>query len=345
MIINTTINNHRQAVFDERLTWCQQFKPTYRGALANHLPMAIIAMNAIGADIDEIDRFMDENRSILEAVEPVQFEINSDNWAKFLGQRDAFPAYRNHFLTLVENTGWQQVVTDHVGSLAGGISASAFHCLIRLGLGIRQKSAEEVAIALAFFASEYQSLGETMHSAGTGTTLAAVLDRLTDETSLRNRTFEAPNIIKRLNQVAANPGFQRVAALLNGCTLELAELSDYALRLFASSNSFTALHGVTSCHALRWLLPLVTDKQRCLRFYARALLCAYVSIGTPKVKSWSETDLNAHNQYSWPWLFSQAIKSLNEHKIKMAFSCYDEWLFYRHKGYQHCAALALESDV
>ncbi len=334
-----------EATFVERLHYCQQFKPTYRGALANHVPMAIIAMNAIGADVDLIDRFIDQNRSILEQVKPVPFEIHHDNWLQHLGQRDAFCAYRTYFQTLVERDGWRNVVTGHIGSLMGGISASAFHCLIRLGLGIRQNSAEEVVIALAYFASEYQSLGEVLRSEETGMTLATVLDRLADDGCLCNRTFEAPNIIRRLNKVAAVPGFQRVAALLDGCTIGRAELADFALRLFAGSGSFTALHGVTSCHALRWLLPLVNNEQRCLQFYARALLCAYVSIGTPKVVQWEALNLSACKPDTWQQIFVQALSSMNEHKIKMVFSCYDEWLLFRHAGYPYCAALVLECDV
>src|SRR5690606_38985492 len=126
---------------------------------------------------------------------------------------------------------------DHFESLVEGISASAFHCLIRLGLGIRQNSSAEIAIAMAYFASEYQSLGDASRSAAGEIQLTNLLDQLADEAKLRHRTFEASNIIERLNLVAAHPDFQKVARLLDRCSLEISELSDFALRLFASTCS------------------------------------------------------------------------------------------------------------
>ena len=59
------------------------------------------------------------------------------------------------------------------------------------------------------------------------------------------------------------------------------ELAQVALELFATTNDFTALHGVTGIAALQHLRFWCDDPETFDYFCAQALAAAYVSIGAP----------------------------------------------------------------
>ena len=62
-------------------------------------------------------------------------------------------------------------------------------------------------------------------------------------------------------------------------------LAAAALKIFVSTNDFTALHGVTGLEALSQLRPYVHDVARFDHSSFQALAAAYLSIGAPNV--WS----------------------------------------------------------
>ena len=335
-------------LLESQLTFSQQFSPIYSKGLANHLPMAIIALDGIGASTDQIDVFINSYKDKLERIGEYCPSITEKNWNNFLGQRAYFKAYYQYFTEAIAQQGFKNVLYTHVDQLAPGICTSAFHSLIRLGLGVKIRDMREIASALAFWSSEYQTLGELQHSDTTidyKNDLEALAGNLASCQSLQEDPFDAPNIILRLDKVSKHTEFQKIVGGVSRLEIDIGSLADFSLRLFASTKSFTALHGVTSCHALRILNPYIGDQKLVMRYYAQALLAAYISIQSPKILHWSDFKLFETAGNSWRHMFKQAILSSNDHKIKMVFSCYEEYLYYNDIAYKYCALLALDSNI
>jgi Questin oxidase-like len=86
--------------------------------------------------------------------------------------------------------------------------------------------------------------------------------------------------------------------------------------LYARSGDFTALHLVTSAHALRTLLPCVDDPALAVGFYWRAFAAAWGAQGAQ-----AEVPTEARD---WPSLVAAAVASDDEHVIKLVDSCREE---------------------
>jgi len=333
----------------ERLfSYSQLHSPTYQGVLANHLPMALVAMEGIGATLEQAENFIKTYRDKLEIVGTEHWDITNSNWKEFLGDRSAYLSYFNYFQMSIKEKGIETTLGSHLDSLMPGICASAFHCLIRLGLALKAQNKKEIAIALAFFATEYQALGMLNTVAKKSTykyELTHLIKRISNSSELKNDLFEAPNIVTRLHLVSKKEDFIILIKELEDSRVELSCLADLSLRLFSSTGSFTALHAVTSCHAFRLVLPYINNKKVALRYYALAILATYISIKIPTIYCRTYFDLLKINDISWKEIFGLALESDNPHKIKMVFSCYEEYKYYKDIIYKHSAELALTSNV
>jgi hypothetical protein len=98
------------------------------------------------------------------------------------------------------------------------------------------------------------------------------------------------NISARMRLVASQPQFAEVAGSLFLDPSTPVRLADAALRVYASTDDFTALHGVTGLEAISRLRPYVSQVERLDRAAFQALAAAYLSIGAPDI--WSTTRLS-----------------------------------------------------
>ena len=71
--------------------------PEYGGALSNHLPMALVALERLGADEARLSAFAAAYSPRLQPVPPAQPWPAGDPWPDRLGQYEAWPAYRALF--------------------------------------------------------------------------------------------------------------------------------------------------------------------------------------------------------------------------------------------------------
>jgi len=108
----------------------------------------------------------------------------------------------------------------------------------------------------------------------------------------------------------------------------------FAILLFAKTGSrdFFLLHGVSSTRATKKLLPLISDgetKANILRHLWRGLLATYVCQGLPNIFSRraSRPDLAALKQspqQRWEKVVNVALRSTEEHIVKMVYSLKEE---------------------
>ena len=190
-----------------------------------------------------------------------------------------------------------------------GCGAAAYHGLIRTAYAVLSEHEGELADGLAYWASRHLPLGDTVDG-GTVVDPALVIRSLRVSTSSENLIFESMRI------AAQGRDFAQLIKPLKVDSDTLGRLGRLAATLYAASGNFTVLHLVTSCHAVRVLLPFIGDQQAALHVYWRAYAAGYIASGlgdrgTAKLRPWDE-------------IIAAAIASDDEHVVKLVDSCREE---------------------
>ena len=115
----------------------------------------------------------------------------------------------------------------------------------------------------------------------------------------------------------------------------LDELAGVALEFYVHDFDFTSLHTVTGTHALRLLLPYLSDPEPALRYLFQALLAA-----TLTQSGRSEYELKTAPP-DWPLLAEKARASPDEHDAKFIFTCREEAAVRTPDAYRKAAAQRL----
>ena len=349
-----------QNVFTGLMARSLEFNPTYEDGMANHLPMALLALRGIGADESKLEAFYRHYSTRLEALEYEVLECKKEQPVslsrKTLGRQELYYSYYLYFQNRLSQESIDTVLTSAMAVLDEGISGSAFHCVIRLGYAVEWGEHREIAAALAFFATDYQSLGQLqseedsvsvypesiekpdhLHRSSYG--VEDVIGLVQSTGSLCEVDFDAVTIIEKLDYAANILEFKQVIALVEQIDITLEDIAELCLQLYASTNNFTALHGITASHAMRILLPYCSDKTKVLRYFLIAIVAAYISIGAPRVKSHCY-----RGAVNWQPLLELTLESSNDHTIKLIHSCEQEYKHYKNPVYFYVAAKVLERE-
>ncbi|WP_330960494.1 questin oxidase family protein [Photobacterium sp. 53610] len=299
-------------IHPECLTLIQQglqFDPLYGPELSNHLPMALIALTRCGASPLQLQRFYQHHTPNLQ---PVRQQGHIQETTPELGDRDSFPVFHQQFRQQLAAQGVTPTLQEWLPVLLPGLAASAFHALIRLSYALEADDADEIAMALAYWASEYQPLG-----ALTLTDRYQAEEQLAQAYQRFHHVHIQPWIItERIREVVAHPDYRPLAAVPD--TLNEADMARLTIGYYLASNDFTLLHGVTSFDALRQLLPYVPDRQLALAYYWQAYVAAFCSAQMlHPISSSPVTDIDP----DWPSWFSAVTEMSDDHHIKLAYSC------------------------
>jgi hypothetical protein len=154
--------------------------------------------------------------------------------------------------------------------------------VIRLAYALDVASPPRVATGLAYLASSVMFLGPVTEGTVISDDPELLLRDLARDSSWR-RDESLGLISEAMRFIAAQSPFANVAASLEINAMTPDRLADVALRLYASTNDFTALHGVTGLEAVSRLRPYVEDLARLDRATFQALAAAYLSIGAPEL--------------------------------------------------------------
>ena len=133
---------------------------------------------------------------------------------------------------------------------------------------------------------------------------------------------------------AATPLF---SAHIDGLQLApdtLQRLSALAAERYLQSRNFTVLHLLTSCHALRLLMPSTETPDLMLRWYALAYAAGLVASGTRPAGA------TAARPQPWGDVIARAIASDNDHVVKLVYTCREEAAHYADDRYRCVATLA-----
>lgn len=310
--------------------------PEYGNGLANHLPMAWLALARLGASEARLREFA--TRYVADkALRPARQRQPwpaGDAWAGRLGRRAAWPRYLDLFEEWIAHEGAADVLAQVLPTLMPGVGAAAFHGLIRTAAGVQAGHPGEVAQGLALWASWHQPLGpwpEVRGSARPQADPAVLLRKLPAGTST------AGLIADRMNAAAADGTVNAVAVRLaidEGTPERLARAAVFA---YAQTGNFTALHLVTGTHAMRVLARFVepgADRLAAWRWFWQAYAHGVVAARLAPAAT-------AVMLRPWADIVAAALASDDEHVVKLVDAAREEERCYGGDDWQRAASRAV----
>jgi hypothetical protein len=305
------------------LTEAEVYDPEYGGGLCNHLPMALTALEQLGASPGRLDDYRRTHVSWLVAL-PQGPDAPPGAWPFRKADRTAFRALQVDFRRRIAREGRDAVLRTALPELAPGLSAAAFHALIRTAMGVVGKHDGEVAAGLAYWAAHWQRLGVVLGAPADlapSRDPAALLERLRTDARFAFDPAQAPSLIDDALLAAGGlRGFDDVIHWLDPAC-EIADVARAAAALYAATGDFTALHTVTGTQAITMLLPYVQGQRVLLPWLWQGLAAAYIAIGRPALpsaevlESWRGAETP-----TWPELLEKAIAEEDEHVVKLCYA-------------------------
>jgi Questin oxidase-like len=315
---------------------------TARG-LTNHLPMALVAKAGLGASYEELARFSEKYRHRLVPSSEPTVRLTRVTWRDVMGHPDAYPDLVEYFNREISDHGSDEMLRTHLDSLVDGVAGAAFHGVIRLAYALDVASPARIATGLAYLTSTAMFLGPLNNGTTVSDDPELLLGQLATG-SQRRPDDSVGNISARMGFVADQSQFAAVAGTLSVDAMTHVRLSDLALRLYASTDDFTALHGVTGLEAISRLRPYVSDVERLDRSSFQALAAAYLSIGAPDI--WSTARLSEMGEMTLDEsdVATRAAFSDDEHVAKIVFTSRRLHVMTRDPLYLAVAARAVLND-
>jgi hypothetical protein len=162
----------------QRIEDAHRFSAFYRGYLANHLPMALVALDQMGADDARLARF--EREYVTTHLEPI-------------GNHPAFQAAVGELAAHIAKEGRDAVLRLEFDRLAAGVGSGAFHGAIRTAYALESGSEREMAHALAYWSLAFEPLPEPPEFTGSQSPFE-VLAALARDRRFARRRFPGNNI-------------------------------------------------------------------------------------------------------------------------------------------------------
>lgn len=287
--------------------------PEYGDGLSSHLPMALTALQRLGADARRLRAFAahyTQEKALQPALPPVAWPLG-DAWQGRFGDIGAWPAYRGLFRTWIAYEGISDVLSQVLPALMRGCGGAAFHGLLRTAYALQARHADELADALAYWAARWMDLG----TPAPGGTVADPAVLLRDLALPRSKE---PLIAQRMHAASKRRAFAPVANALRIDAKTLPRIARLAARLYARSGNFTILHVVTSAQALQVLLPWLApeDAEPAVACYWRAVVAGVAASGIDFA-----TLGRAPAPQPWEALVAAARASDDDHLIKLVDAC------------------------
>ncbi|HEX5130153.1 MAG TPA: questin oxidase family protein, partial [Usitatibacter sp.] len=202
------------AAASRRIAAAHRYGAIYRGGLASHHPMAITALDAMGASEADMDAFEARYLPQLEAMPSAVVTIQDGDEAAHLGSTRAFPEWLVYFQSAIAREGGDTVLRRWVDRLIPAVASGAFHGAIRTAFAIESGAREELAHGLAYWASSYATLpmpGEPSGSRSPYEALAAIAA----DPALAGKRLPGNGIISRAVAAAKLPQFAACVSSLD----------------------------------------------------------------------------------------------------------------------------------
>ncbi len=332
-----------------------------RSGMANHFPMTIMSLAALGGTDEDIQRFKNRwprNRTLIQHMELTDEQIvNLDNWPEYLGRPELLIEFKRVFLTGIDSLGADKFINHALTIMADALPMGLFHPVIRLSFARMQGDHALIADALAYFAIRYQDLyanidttevyaAENVTDIDVLSTWTSIAERI--ETGEVKLNIRGPSL--RVAEHLCSDPYVHDLALNQGFTINetnlptrMSEICKAAVALYLYEPALTTLHAVTAAQALVDLTLSLTslnavkktegnrvsidiDTQIYVELWQRYwiwLMGLYLEKRAPKL-AFTGSDAAASSLPDWSSLADSAVKLNEVHDIKMVFSC--KWL-------------------
>jgi hypothetical protein len=317
--VSPTPTNSRLATLHQLLDQSLQLGPEYQQGMASHLPMALQALAALGADESQMRAF---HAHYAPRLAPAQgtFDVVDgpiDDWQAMRGRIDAYAALRRHFDAALAREGRDAVLRDALPALIDGAAGAAFHGPIRIAHAIESAHAGELAAALAYCTARWIPLPEPAPASALFTDPAAWLDALDahQRRSAPGWRPRAPLISERMQQAARTRAWIELAGALapsDGNVAGLLEaMAKAAAARYAATGNFTVLHMATASRAAQVLAPWLPTQAAAWAPLLHAVAAASLAAcATPLQREVSDTP-------TWDDVRRAACASDDDHVIKL----------------------------
>lgn len=314
----------------------QRFAPEYAVRMSNHLPMALVALYALGASDEQMERGFTNASRRLERAPPET--PPAAEWQSFLGQPDAFAAMRARFIREITGHGASAALRAALPSLIDGAGGNAFHGLIRTALAVTANHDHELASGLAHWACAHMPL-ETSQPVTESSATSSDVRRWLAELGLATAGWKsnADLISDRMRLYSEIGAFQRHCKRLAVGDSSLRELASIALQHYLRSRNFTVLHLITGTHAMRILTPYFDDPLIAVRHYAVAFAAGIAASGIDAEAAALPVTLK-----SWETLKNIACNADDEHVIKLIYASQEEFRVTGDDRYRAAASLVAQ---
>jgi hypothetical protein len=306
------------------LTESEAYDPEYGGGLCNHLPMALIALDQMGATPAQLNDYRRTHASWLEKL-PERAAAPAGAWPFRKADHAGFVDLQADFRQRIARQGWEAVLRATLPDLAPGLSAAAFHGLIRTAMGVTSKHDGEIAAGLAYWAAHWQRLGVALGAPAESAPSAdpwLLLERVRNDPRFAFDPKKAPGLIDdALLAVGGLSGFGEVIDWLDPAAGKVGDIARAAGAMYGATGDFAALHTVTAAQAVVALLPYLEEPKVLLPWLWQGLAAAYIAIGRPAlpeadtVAAWRTTETPA-----WPELLRSALAQDDEHAVKLCYA-------------------------
>jgi hypothetical protein len=312
------------SILAKLLTESEAYDPEYGGGLCNHLPLALTALDQMGATPAQLNDYRRTHVSWLEKL-PEREAAPNGAWPFRKADHAGFVDLQADFRQRIARGGWEPVLRATLPDLAPGLSAAAFHGLIRTAMGVTSKHDGEIAAGLAYWAAHWQRLGVALSAPAESAPSAdplLLLERVRTDERFAFDPKSAPGLIDdALLAVGGLSGFGEVIDWLDPATGKVGDIARAAGALYGATGDFTALHTVTAAQAVVALLPYVEEPKVLLPWLWQGLAAAYIAIGRPAlpdadtIANWRATETPA-----WTELMRSALAQDDEHAVKLCYS-------------------------
>jgi hypothetical protein len=310
-----------------------------RHELTNHLPMALHALYNLGASSQRMRDFFTHNSLRYSGMAPCLPAAPAVDWHRLRGQLKTYPALFSHFQQWLARDGTEAVLRMALPDLLSGVSAAAFHGVIRTAHAVESGHTGELAAALAYWACRWQHL-----ALPTVTQAPIPLDLWAPILIAKAEGWHGDGalISIRMEQATRSTIYQDLAGTLQPATdlcTQIAILAALAVERYVASRNFTVLHLVTGLRALRVLLPWTADSAALQPVLVHAFVAAYLAARVAPLDA-----QQAQNTMTWPEVIGIATASSDSHVVKIVHACKEEAMHYGEGLYLRAAALATQSS-
>jgi hypothetical protein len=314
------IRNRPSPALHRLLDKTLRFAPEYNDGFSNHLPMALAALEGIGAEESRLEAFFDSYARRL-VSRPLKVAGTSvSDWSILRGRFDAFETLRSTFAVALQHEGRDAVLSGALPLLFPGIAAAAFHGVIRVAHAVESRHDPELAAALAYWSARWMSLPPPASVEPDTDNVSEWLDAI-DRRLLRDDagwTPKASQIDERMREAVQTTAYRLEAGRLRmsgrDAGAQLIELALAAAARYSRTRSFIVLHIATAARAARTLVPWLPREGAALAPLWHAAAAASLAAETARalsVEMWTGIGLD------WAEVLALARASDDEHVVKL----------------------------